>query len=111
MEKKSDAKRGVFYTHGTDNSGRRFTIAAKKINENTVQFGLAICNERDNFCRKIGRKIAEGRAVARPVQVLEMVDTPTEGDERKIVMDSMFNLKENVTKDVESFFIRNQVKD
>lgn len=111
MDKKSGAKHGVFYTHGTSDSGRRFTIAAKKIDANTVQFGLAICNQRDNFCRKIGRRIAEGRAVVRPVQILEIVDSATETDERTIVMESMFNLKSTVSKNVEVFFMRNQPQD
>ena len=111
MKKDSDTKRGVFYTHGTDKSGKRFTLAAKKVKDDKVQFGLAICNERDNFCRKIGRKIAEGRAVGRPVQILTIEQPVTEVDERSLVMETMFKLKERVTIDVENFYVRNQPRE
>lgn len=37
--------------------------------ENTLSFGFAQTTREDNFCRKIGRTIAFGRATKRPVVV------------------------------------------
>jgi hypothetical protein len=108
MKKDSkNSEHGVFYTHGTDSNGKRFTLAAKEVDANHVQFGLAICNDKDNFCRKIGRTIAKARTMGRPLQVVEIVDAATEIDKRKIVMETMFKLKEKVKENVENFMVRN----
>lgn len=42
-------------------SGRRFTLAGFP-DGNKLKIGLAVCNPKDQFCKKIGRSIAEGRA-------------------------------------------------
>lgn len=56
------------YTHSKTLDGRRFTLCAsvKEIDAKTcsIEFGLAICNEKDNFCKKIGRQISLGRISA-----------------------------------------------
>ena len=37
------------------------TIAYKEIGENKIRFAVALCSEKDNFSKKIGRTIASGR--------------------------------------------------
>ena len=55
--------------HGETADGRRFTVVGlygKEVGKGKVKFGVAICGPQDNFARKIGRKIAEGRAIKHP---------------------------------------------
>lgn len=40
--------------------GKKFTVAYRVVN-GSINFEVAACNERDQFCRRIGRAIAEGR--------------------------------------------------
>lgn len=59
--------------HGETEDGRRFTVAG--VYEKTtseVKFGVAICGPRDQFARKVGRAIAEGRAKKHPTLVKEL---------------------------------------
>lgn len=59
--------------HGEITDGRRFTVvglyskAAKEI-----AFGVSICNSKDHFAKKIGRSIAEGRAIKNPTILKEI---------------------------------------
>jgi len=49
------------FIHSITKSGRRFTICGLPDGDK-LKIGLAICNPRDQFCKRIGRNIAEGRA-------------------------------------------------
>ena len=40
-----------------DNLGG-ITMASEQIGENTFEVGFAICNRDENFCKKVGRRIA-----------------------------------------------------
>jgi hypothetical protein len=51
----------TIFIHGKTKSGRRFTIAGVP-DKDKLKIGLAICNPKDQFCKKIGRSISEGRA-------------------------------------------------
>lgn len=51
---------------------KRYTMAAVYNDETkTIKFGLAICQEIDNFCKAIGRSIAEHRAETNPFYVIK----------------------------------------
>ena len=60
--------------HGETTDGRRFTVVGlyNKDQANEIKFGVAICGPQDNFARKVGRKIAEGRAIKNPTLVKEL---------------------------------------
>ena len=46
------------------------TIAFRQIDENTIEFAIAKCSPKDNFNKKIGRRIAEGRLNSGKVEVV-----------------------------------------
>lgn len=51
---------------------KRYTMAAVYDDEaKTIKFGLAICQEIDNFCKATGRSIAEHRAETNPFYVIK----------------------------------------
>ena len=50
----------TYFVHSTAKSGKRFTLAAKLI-EDEMFVASAVCSKKDNFSRKIGRLISEGR--------------------------------------------------
>jgi len=57
--------------HDLTMDGRRFTVVGiydSSFNK-TVKFGVAICGPQDNFARKLGRTIAEGRAQKHPTLI------------------------------------------
>lgn len=50
---------------------KRYTMAAVYDDENkTINFGLAICQPMDNFCKKTGRDIAFKNALAKPFHTI-----------------------------------------
>jgi hypothetical protein len=51
--------------HSKSNSPVRVTVLAK-IEGDTAKFGVSRCSHRDQFVRKTGRTIAEGRAERNP---------------------------------------------
>lgn len=52
--------------------GKRYTIAAVYNDDDcTIKFGLATCQPCDNFCKRIGREIAERNALENPFYVIE----------------------------------------
>jgi len=58
MEKK------VLFYHGKTTDGRRFTVAGKfdgKDKDAHINIGIALCSEKDQFVKKLGRIKAEGR--------------------------------------------------
>lgn len=61
--------------HGETMDGRRFTVVGiydKDTDKHQIKFGIAICGPADNFARKVGRKIAEGRAVKHPTLIKDI---------------------------------------
>jgi len=62
--------------HGETYDGRRFTVVGiydkQEENKSVVKFGVAMCNEVDSFVRKIGKSIAEGRAIKNPTLIKEL---------------------------------------
>lgn len=58
--------------HGVTNDERRCTIVGLYDKERSqIRFGVAICGPRDQFAKKVGRTIAEGRAAKHPTIVKE----------------------------------------
>lgn len=52
----------TFFAHQRTNDGKGFTIAFRADPDtNTIVFAKAQCSERDNFSKRIGRDVAEGR--------------------------------------------------
>jgi hypothetical protein len=63
METQFQKQHEVYFTHGTNfSTGRRFTLAVV-IRKGETRLAIAECAEGDQFSRKIGRKIAEARAI------------------------------------------------
>lgn len=51
--------------------GKRFTFAVVFDDESeTIKFGMATCNENDNFSKKIGRELSLDRAKNKPIHVI-----------------------------------------
>ena len=51
---------------------KRYTMAAVYDDEShTIKFGLAVCQPVDNFCKAIGRRIAEQKAETSPFHVIQ----------------------------------------
>lgn len=51
--------------------GKRYTMAAVYDDEtHTIKFGLAVCQPVDNFCKAIGRLVAERKANTSPFYVI-----------------------------------------
>jgi hypothetical protein len=63
-----------FYTNPQD--ARRITVCGIKNPENPNQLliGTTVCSPKDNFTRRRGRVIAQGRALSNPVHVLEITN-------------------------------------
>lgn len=61
-------KDNTLFFHGTSTDGRRFTIAAKFIQDQTdnddLILGISICSATDQFVKKVGRNKAEGRLLS-----------------------------------------------
>lgn len=58
-------------TFTNQKQGRRYTIAAIYDDDNhVIKFGLAVCQPVDNFCKKVGRKIAYKNAIENPFHVI-----------------------------------------
>jgi hypothetical protein len=61
----------ILIFHGTTADGRRFTLAGQFYatmddgDIDIIRLGAALCSEDDMFIRKVGRKKAEGRVLAK----------------------------------------------
>jgi len=89
--------------HGETVDGRRFTIVGvydKEAEKNKVKFGVAICGPRDNFARKVGRSIAEGRALKNPTLVKDIkYELPEDKEGFKNLSQLGCEILENIEKD------------
>ena len=64
-----DPNRVMFHHQRREAEGKKpFTVAFRR-NGNHVDFAFAYCSPRDNFNRKLGRMIAEGRLNKHPISV------------------------------------------
>lgn len=79
ITKSEPNKHAVFFGYGesASNPKVRFTIAMVPTGINTCSVGIAICSEKDQFNKKIGRTMAEGRANKRPYMMIVGMDTTT----------------------------------
>lgn len=69
------------------------------LNQNNLQIGLSECSEKDQFNKKLGRQIAEGRAQKNPTTVIN-IENKTQKEILDILyefLDSMLN-KNNYEK-------------
>jgi hypothetical protein len=51
----------TYYFYGQTTDNQRFAVAARMYEENTYILGISLCSLKDNFNKKLGRTIAEGR--------------------------------------------------
>jgi hypothetical protein len=56
------------------------TVAVQMVGEDKAQAGFAWCSPRDQFCRWLGRRIAQGRMAHQRSGVLFDVFPPREGE-------------------------------
>lgn len=55
-----------YYYYGKKN-GKRVCLAGVPNEDRSLHIGIAECSKKDNFNKKLGRKIAEGRALKKPI--------------------------------------------
>jgi len=85
----------AYFCYGKNTlTGRRFTIAAVTRKGNTY-IAVAECSNNDQFSRKLGRKVAESRAVHNPMHVYE-------GEDRTAAINIMLVQRELLQPQVES---------
>lgn len=51
-----------YYFHGKTNDGYRYSVSVLEKEDGDIYIGTSICSKKDNFSRKTGRLISEGRA-------------------------------------------------
>lgn len=56
----------VNYTPVVAGKGGTTVAYVEDEGENTITFGVAYCNDVDNFCRRLGRIISKGRLNTKP---------------------------------------------
>lgn len=59
---------------------RRIAFSGVKQVDGTVKIGIAICNPKDMFNKKLARRISEGRAQVKPIHVIR-IETDKPGHE------------------------------
>ena len=57
---KTQTEHLFYYFHGRLVTGERFTICSSPNGQKTT-VAIALCSDKDNFCRRIGRNISRGR--------------------------------------------------
>ena len=77
--------------HGETIDGRRFTVVGlyKQEEGNAIKFGVAICGPHDQFARKVGRTIAEGRAIKNPTIKRELKQVIPESKEGYLTLSKL----------------------
>ena len=71
----------TYYLHSKTDGGRRFTVAGLVEQQKdcyVVNGGVALCSQKDQFIKRIGRDIASGRARKNKnfVKIFEKEPTP-----------------------------------
>ena len=75
----------LFHEKSKNEKGQRRSIAGK-IENNELKIGVSICGPKDQFNRKLGRKIAEGRANKSPFKVITL---SSDEDAREVFYSSL----------------------
>jgi hypothetical protein len=91
----------TLYNHCTDKKGRRFTVAAvasEGLLGVSVNIGIARYNEHDNYCKKLGRRIAEGRAQKRPVETSKVSKNEAFAETRKFLYETCEKMSNDVSE-------------
>lgn len=63
----------MMYYHFDEGPHKRGATVAATVVEDQLHFGVSICNPGDQFNKKLGRKIASGRAIKRPQNIQPLV--------------------------------------
>lgn len=92
----------VMYFHGKTADGYRYTIAGV-VKDEDLHMGVAICSEKDQFSKKIGRKISTGR-------VLNQKDTRTGRNLISLYSDTLVNEYHKDTGFPENYFVGIETK-
>lgn len=63
----------MLYYHSTNKGPkeRRACVAATVV-EGWMQFGVAVCSRDDQYTKRVGRQIAAGRAIKRPISKIPL---------------------------------------
>jgi hypothetical protein len=70
-----------------------------------VYYAIAKCNEKDNFCKDLGRKIAAGRAEAGKGNYMTIPDGLPRGELRELLKEKYYGEEERF-----DFIVRSHVK-
>lgn len=88
----------VFFAHTSKYTGTLATVALRITDDNkSFIYGVSICNEEDNFCRKTGRDIAESRMNDK-FSTIPMPDALEGKTNREKCMRMLFTISESVVK-------------
>jgi len=91
----------TLYNHCKDKQGRRFTVAAvveDGLLNAKVSLGIARCSSKDNFNKKIGRAIAEGRATKRPIEISKVSKTDAFVEAKNFMYETCNKIAEDVSQ-------------
>ena len=81
------------FVHSRD---RGITLCGMLTDDKTyLNVGASVCSNQDNYNRKVGNSIAEGRAEVRPVYQIEVSEeeqTLEDKELRKVLVDKMIGL-------------------
>lgn len=100
--------KNTIFTHGLDSTGKRFTMAAAINGDKTVvNYGISICRKGENFDKRLGRLISEGRAKTDPISTTKIVAL---NDELKLeIKEALFTMKRIAQEGtVDTFMKRNR---
>jgi hypothetical protein len=68
----------LFNHKRVNDQGNRFSFAGVvDKGTNTINIGVAKCSKKDSFSKMSGRCISEGRAIKKPIAVIEIQDGNT----------------------------------
>jgi hypothetical protein len=67
---------GTIFFHTKPERNKRRATFAGIVEGKTISIGVSVCSTKDNFQKKLGRTIAEGRARKNPTCELHFDDFP-----------------------------------
>lgn len=65
--------RKLIYHHNSQNPNDRFTFVGE-VDDDSIKISAAKCKDKDNFCKRLGRTIAEGRLSKNLVDFQDTID-------------------------------------
>lgn len=74
-----------FIFHSRETNGMRRHTLVGILNDDILNIGYAVASNRDSFTKKLGRVIAEGRAIKKPKEKLAMVGKQNYEIERSFI--------------------------